>query len=129
MHTSSQIYYIACFVFLFFSLIEFYTKNEKLRKATFITATIFFILFWAPRGYLFSDWKNYEPLLNQVSSCPWTRLTTIGSYEPGFLVLLKITWISCCMISDTGVQLQQNPPSWQVPPICSAFPELIQFLH
>lgn len=91
MHTSSQIYYIACFVFLFFSLIEFYTKNEKLRKATFISATIFFILFWAPRGYLFSDWKNYEPLLNQVSSCPWTRLTTIEGYEPGFLVLLKVT--------------------------------------
>ena len=89
-YNSSTIYYIACFVFLFIAAVEFYTKNAKIKNLMSFLSTLCFILFWAPRGYLFSDWSNYEPFYQSVCQSSLGQLLSKREFEIGFIVLLKI---------------------------------------
>ncbi len=67
---------------------EYYEEEEKKRNVNILAIAVFFI-FFAFRGYLYSDWTAYVYDLENVE---WSDLTTWDmsdqkAHEPGFVIL------------------------------------------
>lgn len=81
------------FLLVFFGLCALSYENSEIddrRKTINIIAAIVFYIFFAFRGYLFTDWLNYVEYFEQIE---WSTLFAFDlekMYEPGFVLLSLI---------------------------------------
>lgn len=84
--------YIA--IITLFGLCAFFyecTSNEERKQQLTMVAVVSFYLFFAFRGYVYSDWTSYSYLLNEIE---WKDIWGLKNFiEPGFMLL-------CCLCAS-----------------------------
>ncbi len=92
--TYSFPYLLLLTFFAFAAVVYDHMEDETLRKRINYAALAVFFVFFAFRGYVYTDWQNYESLLSRVEWNFMFSLTDSESkemVEPGFVALCM-----CC---------------------------------